>query len=316
MYHAWRKHQTWSSRLGTRKDKLGDDIFQKTGLIQLCKQLNPDSAEAAFLILFYPCPSTDQYLGANRAVGLLSRIRDRRMKTLLKVCQKCLGSNRQKSVPERKDTCVKRLIFWTGGTFRDKHAPELEPQSLLKPSLAARCYTHRNSSLPRKPSSQGLVRHTDLGGTFLQERLGQAKGQCHVFRQLAHLQVCWAPGTEQPHADPRTALHTPGQLPPHQQNLPRSPPTFALTGKYDNYLPKGVSGSMTTYQTWTAPTLLRGDLQGKRQLNEGECASVLLKQHGEVQIMLLQNTWKLSKQQKLVIWCWYFITEHHLLYGY
>lgn len=35
---------------------------------------------------------------------------------------------------------------------------------------------------------------------------------------------------------------------------------------------------MTTYQTRAAPTLLRGDLQGKRQLGREESTSVLLKQ--------------------------------------
>lgn len=37
-------------------------------------------------------------------------------------------------MPEGKDTQVKRLILGTRGTFRDQYAPELEPQTLLKPS--------------------------------------------------------------------------------------------------------------------------------------------------------------------------------------
>lgn len=42
---------------------LGDEICHKTGLFQLYNQPNPDSASAAFLILSYQCPSTDEQMG-------------------------------------------------------------------------------------------------------------------------------------------------------------------------------------------------------------------------------------------------------------
>lgn len=61
LYSAWRKHQRWSRTAGTREE-LGDEICQKTGLFQHYKRPSPDSASAAFLIL-YRCPSTDEQMG-------------------------------------------------------------------------------------------------------------------------------------------------------------------------------------------------------------------------------------------------------------
>lgn len=185
VYHARGKHQVWSRRLGMRKDELDDEICQKTGLLQLYKRPNPDSASAAFLILSYPRPNTDQHLGAHRADGLFNRIRDRRVKTQWKACQKRLESGRQKPVPEGKDTQVKRLILWTWGPFRDKYAPELEPQSLLKPgqqqdptpTATPLCQGAPQAMRARSPRSSARTLTSEGARCFPRERLDQDKVQ-------------------------------------------------------------------------------------------------------------------------------------------
>lgn len=125
----------------------------------------------------------------------------------MKTCQKCLGSCRQKSVPERKDTCVKRLIIQTWGTFRDKYAPELEPQSLLKPSQQC-YYTLHDPSLLRRPTNQSLCAQGSTPGEDSARTLTLEGVCCSVQERLDQAKV------QQAHTGPQGAGPGPGLLIP------------------------------------------------------------------------------------------------------
>lgn len=174
---------------------------------------------------------------------------------------------------------IKRQIHsWTGAA--------VTPTDLLVAPAARHCCT-TTPLCSRRPPNQGLCSphklstYTGLGQRVTlsvgELRPGQGPAGTQVFGELAQIQVCWVLGTREcgegrgdPHADPCpcTSLAQP-QIPPDPWwKLPRSTPALVQTGKYDNYLPKGVSDSVTTYQTWNAPTFLRANLQGRRQVGE------------------------------------------------
>lgn len=174
-------------------------------------------------------------------------------------------------------------------TFRDKYAPETgatvtskdQQQQGTTPTTTPLCLRRLpnqglSACAPLKLSTTLRESHTSVGelrpgqGTAGTHRYLESWPRSRLDKSLVPGSVGWAGKTPMQipaHAHP---LRSPRYPPDPWWKLLRSTPTLVQTGKYDTYLPKGVSASMTTYQTWNAPTFLRGNFQGRRQVTGEE----------------------------------------------